>query len=212
MGAYGPLFGMLAKQPKLQTPGLNSQQGSMNQYPSYVNQGMQQQQSKGLFGKVGEFFSGKPDYVQNLPLHSPQVMNIQNQLAGLGYQGAQDVYGRMMQDPNQAFNPIEELARKNYMERTLPGIKEQFVQGGGQRGSAFARVLGSSGSDLDAQLAALRSQFGENRLGMQANYTNQLLNQGMQRQFEPNVRTNQGGAGGDMLATLMKLAPYIAML
>jgi hypothetical protein len=210
MGPMGPMGGAFAQQrgqttyPQRQFSPDTSR--DFNQYPSYVNQGMGQQKPQGLMGKLGQFLGGKPDFQQNVPIYSPQTMNIQNQLAQMGFGGMGDFYQRMMQDPNQAFQPYAEQATKNFYQQTVPGIAERFTGAGGQRSGAFAQQLGS---DMQTNLAALGSQFGENRLGMQGNFLNTLMNQGMQRQFEPNVRTNQGGAGQDMAQLIAKLAPII---
>lgn len=181
-----------------------------SQYPSYVGQGLSSpQKPHSLLGKLGQFLGGKPDYQQNIPIYSPQTMNIQNQLAQMGFGGMGDYYQRLMQDPYLAFQPYAEQATKNFYQQTVPGIAERFTGVGGQRSGAFAQQLGSAGADLQTNLAALGSQFGENRLGMQGNFLNTLLNQGMQRQFEPNVRTNQDGSGQDVAQLMAKLAPII---
>jgi hypothetical protein len=155
-------------------------------------------------------FKGDVKNPPRFPTVGPEQQQLIDLLTKLGGQGAQSMYGNIMQDPNKAFDPMEDLARKNYMEKTIPSLSERFVQGGGQRGSAFARTLGSSGADLDAQLQAQRSQFGENRYGMQQSLLNTLLSGGMQRQFEPimqnrgtNPWSSLGGAGMKSLPNII---------
>jgi hypothetical protein len=64
------------------------------------------------------------------------------------------------------FGPIEEAARAGFEQRTIPGLAERFAGMGGLKSSGFAGALGQAGSDLERQLAALRSQYGLAREGM----------------------------------------------
>jgi hypothetical protein len=61
---------------------------------------------------------------------------------------------------------------------------------GGQHSSAFAQQLGAAGSDLESQLAGMRSQFGLQQQGQQMGWLQHLLGLGMQSPYE-----NQGMPG-----------------
>lgn len=63
--------------------------------------------------------------------------------------------------PETDFGPIEERARRQFQTQTIPTLAERFTALGGQRGSGFQGVLGRAASDLESQLAGLRSQFSE---------------------------------------------------
>lgn len=67
---------------------------------------------------------------------------------------------------------IEDVARRQFQERTIPSIAERFTSMGiPQSSSAFASSLGRAGAGLEDQLAQLRYGAQENRLA-------QLLNVG----------------------------------
>lgn len=96
------------------------------------------------------------------------------------------------------FGPIADLARREFREKTIPGILNQLTGLGQTSGSsAFAGALGQAGEGLDAQLAALRAKYGLQRaqtlggLGLKqqaidlsrASTANQLGMQQQQQQF-----------------------------
>jgi hypothetical protein len=63
---------------------------------------------------------------------------------------------------NADFGGIEDRYRKQFNEQTIPSLAERFtgMGSGAQESSAFQSSLGRAGSDLESQLAALRSQYG----------------------------------------------------
>jgi hypothetical protein len=66
---------------------------------------------------------------------------------------------------NANFDAQEQAARRSFATNTIPGIAERFTAfGNNQRSSAFQSALGSAGSDLESQLANLRSQYGQQQL------------------------------------------------
>jgi hypothetical protein len=84
-----------------------------------------------------------------------------------GQQGAmQQLLSQGLQNAN--FQGIEDRARKQFSENTIPSLAERFTSmgAGGQGSSAFAGSLGQAGSDLESQLGAMRGQFGLQQLGM----------------------------------------------
>lgn len=66
------------------------------------------------------------------------------------------------QDIYAGFEPIENRARDKFHSETIPSLAERFTaMGSGPRSSNFAGTLGQAGADFEGQLAALRSQYGQ---------------------------------------------------
>lgn len=61
------------------------------------------------------------------------------------------------------FGPIEEQARRQFSEQTIPKLAEQFAGAGGLNSTALKGELGKASSDLESKLAALKSQYGLQR-------------------------------------------------
>jgi hypothetical protein len=104
---------------------------------------------------LGSLFKSKPK-TQQVPRFNPQQTGIINNLAQQGSE-------------NSNWQGQEQQARRNFSTNTIPGLAERFTaaQGGGaQRSSAFQGALGNAGSDLEAQLAGMRGQFGLQQLGL----------------------------------------------
>lgn len=112
--------------------------------------------------------------------YSPQQLRAQNQLLQQALGGLQDLGD---------FSPIEERARQQFEQRTVPSLAERFTSLGGQRSSAFQQALGQAGSDLESQLAAQRGAFGLQRAGA----LQSLLQMGMQPQYEVSELEQQPG-------------------
>lgn len=74
---------------------------------------------------------------------------------------------------------IEQQARQDFAQKTLPGIAERFTAAGGQRSSAFQQQLGQAGADLETQLAVLRQEEARRQqgLGLQYGLAGQQLGQ-----------------------------------
>jgi hypothetical protein len=113
-----------------------------------------------------------------------------------------------LRNPMKGFEPQEEYARKQFATRTLPTIAERFgqeFQGNNRLGSSgFADILGQSASDFDAQLAALRSQYGANRenTGLKA------LQLGQTPTFENQLVQGDPGALSGILNALASAVPH----
>jgi len=89
------------------------------------------------------------------------------------------------------FGPIEEQARTDFREQTIPGIAERFtgMGAGGQRSSAFRSALGRAGSGLEQGLAAQKSGYNLQRQGLLQN----LLGTGLSPRFESAYFNRQPG-------------------
>lgn len=117
-------------------------------------------------------FFGAPGKVEQLQQFTPQQQQAINQLLSSGLSA--------LQNNNFDFAPIEQQARNNFSQQTIPSLAERFTSMNGQRSSAFKQSLGQAASGLESGLAALKSQYGLQQRG-------QLLNQvgmGLTPQFE----------------------------
>lgn len=81
----------------------------------------------------------------------------------LGFEQLQNYIPELMQGTE--FGPIENLAREKFQQETIPTLAERFAGAGGLNSSALIGQLGKAGSNLESQLAALRSQYGLQRAG-----------------------------------------------
>lgn len=129
-------------------------------------------------------WSGTPGQTHMLPTQTPMGMTLLNQLmAGAGQ--------------NTNFGGIENMARKQFSENTIPSLAERFSTLGAQRSSEFRGALGQAGSDLESQLAGLRSQYGlqQARLGLIPQFEN----------------INETGRGG-LNSQLGQMLPMLAMM
>lgn len=92
---------------------------------------------------------------------------IRNPIYNTGQEGVLD---RLMQqgEQNMDISGMEDLAMKRFNEDIIPSLAERFTSmgAGGQRSSAFQSSLGRAGSDLGAQMHAMRPQFGMQQLQM----------------------------------------------
>lgn len=111
-------------------------------------------------GKIGgkgfsSFLKGDPEKERQFQRFTPEQQDV---LSNLLRQGAEETN----------ISGLENLARKRFQEETIPSIAERFTaMGAGSQGSsAFQSSLGRAGSDLEAQLGALRSQQGMQKLGL----------------------------------------------
>lgn len=144
--------------------------------------GQQQQQSGGWLSGIRDALVGSPGSMDRFVPFSPTQQAafefiLNNAISGLG-------------NMDQNFDPIEQRARQQYQQQTVPGLAERFTAlGGGQRSSAFAQNLGQSGADLESQLAALRSQYNMQRSGQ----LQSLLGLGLAPRYESIYQAGQPG-------------------
>lgn len=141
----------------------------------------------GLLGGGG--LMGKSERVDQYQRYNPQQQSVMNDLLMQGMQNAD-------------FGPIEQREINRFNTQTVPGLAERFTSmGGGQRSSGFAQALGMAGAGLGENLAAQRSQFGMQQLGM-----------GLQPQFENVFRPRQPGGVEQGLGSIMQLLPLLMFL
>lgn len=134
---------------------------------------------------------------------TPAQKEVLNQLLSLGIGGiGQGISG---------FGPIEQHARTQFAQQTIPTIAERFTSMGGQRGGAFQQALGQAGAGLEESLAALRSQFDLQRQGQ----LQSLLSLGLTPQFETLYKGEKPGffksAAGPLLQGLGTILPLLLL-
>lgn len=117
---------------------------------------------------------------ETLQRFDPQQINALNQLLSQGLSGIQS-----MQQPFD-FSPLEQRARSQFQQQTVPSIAERFTAmgAGSQRSSSFPQLLGQAGAGLEEGLAAQRSQLGLQERGQQQNLLMNLLGLGLQPRTE----------------------------
>lgn len=141
----------------------------------------------GLFGGGG--LTGHREKVQQYNRFTQPQQSAMNQLLMQGMQNAD-------------FGPIEQREINRFQTQTVPGLAERFTaMGNGQRSSGFQQALGMAGAGLGQDLAAQRSQFGMQQLGM-----------GLQPQTENVFRPRQAGGIEQGLGSIMQLLPLLMFL
>jgi hypothetical protein len=102
---------------------------------------------------------------------------------------------------NSDFGPIEERARNQFYSQTVPSLASRFTSMGGLgRSSGFQDAIGRAGSDLESQIAALRSQYGLQQFGL-----------GIQPQYENYYMMGQPSIMQSALSSLLPLAGKAAI-
>jgi len=142
---------------------------------------------------------GTNQSISQVPNFSPQQIAQQNQLAQMGMQGLQNL--------NFDFKPLEDKARRDFANVTVPTIANRFLTGTNSRNSSnFQNALSGGGQDLEASLAALRGQYNQQHMGNLLN----MLRMGQQQQFtnvnnpaKPGIVGQAGGALLQYLPTLL---------
>lgn len=156
------------------------------------------QQTQNFMGGLQALLAGSPTQVEQLPQYTPSQTSALEQLLSMGLQG--------LQDPYAGFEPIEQQARTQFQQQTVPSLAERFASRGSSALSspAFASQLGQAGAGLEQNLAALRAQYGlQNRSGL-AN----LLSLGLQPQFSNLPMQQQPGLLQQLLPVLGRLGAH----
>ena len=134
---------------------------------------------------AGSIWGNKPAEQKQIPRFTPQQSEAQNALLMQALAG--------LQDPTKGFAPIEQQARSQFSQRTIPGIAERFAAADAQRSSGFQQALGQAGAGLEENLASSRAQYGQNQLSQLLN----MLNLGLQPQFDTGITPAGKNAFGE---------------
>lgn len=111
---------------------------------------------------LSDFLFGSSGGLKQQPLYNQQQLQALSQLLSAGLQEAQ-------KPSYEGFEPIAQLHRSQFLQKTVPTIAERFEGMGAGKSSGLYQTLGGAGADLESQLAALRSQYGlgQQQLGLQ---------------------------------------------
>src|SRR5678816_3229357 len=140
---------------------------------------------------ISEFLLGSPARTEQVQRYTPQQTGGINQSLNMALQG--------LQNPTAGFQPIEQQAREQFRQQTIPSIAERFTSMGAQRSSAFPQLLSQAGAGLESNLAGMKSQYGlQNKSQLM-----QLLGLGLTPQFDT---VQHGETGGLIQALLSALA------
>lgn len=144
----------------------------------------------------GNFLTGYPFQSQQVPRFDQLQGGAISQILGAGLQGLSGL------TKGFDFGPIEEQARTQFAQQTVPSIAERFTAMGGQRSSAFPQILGQAGAGLEQSLAALKSDVGLQQQGQQQNLILQLLGLGLTPRTENVYQAPRGGVFDPILQGL----------
>lgn len=179
---------------------------------------------------AGRFFLGRRPEAQRFSNFTPEQQRAMNNLLGIGQANLGQIGQRYnqyfaQQPANFDFEPIAAAARRGFMQQTVPELAERFTAAGhgGLQSSGFRNALGSSASDLESNLAALRSKYAlsqqsmaHNLLGQQQSGLGQLLGAGLQPRFSTNINPatqgllqGLGGAAARGIGNMAAMAPFM---
>jgi len=166
----------------------------------------------GQVGSTGGFWSSDKGGPVQMAQYNPAQMGQMGEASKMGWE---QLKALLSQPQGQPFNfqPVADLARRNFAQTTVPSIAERFASlgtGGSQRSSAFPQALSQAGGDLDAQLAAMQEQFGlqERGMGMQergmnAGIYSNLMGMGQRPMYENMLRPGSEAGIMTLLKSLM---------
>ena len=144
-------------------------------------QGLDQQQYKRP--GIGQAHGGYYEQLNNYTPDQLQYQNMARERAQMSMQGL-----NLPGSQQNSFEPQAQLAYNNFHQKGIPLLAERFAGMGGNSGASLSspdlyRNLSAGQSDVEAQIAALRSQYNlQNSAQQSGNYFN-LSNQGNQQQF-----------------------------
>lgn len=152
----------------------------------------------GLAGILASIFGdqGRKGGPQRLASPNSQEQSILEYLlnSGLG----------QLKDPQQGFKPIEDYARTQFANRTVPSLAERFTSFAGGNNAlsspSFASQLGQAGGELEQALAAMGAQYGQQN---QHNALSQLT-LGLSPAFQTDYRATEHGTGTNFLSALLQ--------
>ena len=153
--------------------------------------------ASGLFGGGGLF--GKSEKTNQVPLYSKEIMGLKNMMP---IQLWQQIMGDQFD-----FGPIENLARRGFESKTLPSIMNRFNMGNNLNSSSMQGAITGAGGMLDAQLAAMRQNYGQERQRLLAS----LMPTALSPSFENVTSERKPGGAEQGMQMLMQLLPYLAM-
>lgn len=153
----------------------------------------------GIGGFLASLFSGGGEKggVKQAQNFSPEVQQILQLLMQQGQNG--------LQNPYEGWGDVENNARTQFQNNTVPGLAERFTSMGNNALSsgAFNSQLGQAGVGLESNLAALKQQYGQQN----RNNALQQLSLGIQPSFTNYYQESQPGFGENLFAGVAQAAP-----
>jgi hypothetical protein len=138
----------------------------------------------------GSFFGGSPASFATTQRYTPNQQNLQNQ-------SIQQIMSLLQGGKPYGFDALQNQARENFQQNTIPSLAERFTaMGGGQRSSAFQGALGNAAGGLESSLAGLGAQLGQQQLG-------QLLPYGFAQSFDTQYMPRESGFLENILSSLL---------
>ena len=131
---------------------------------------------------------------------TPEQQKAQSEILQSGLKGLREPF-----EDSPYFKGVEERARSDFNNKTLPGIAERFAGANALRSSAFTNSLRQGATDFDAQLAGLRGQYG---LAQEANLQDRVR-QGLTPQYKSQFRESGTGLTGNLLKTGLSVLPKL---
>jgi len=137
----------------------------------------------GLFSsrKGRQFLTGSPTRQGEIPYYTPEQESALNDLLNMGMSGLRNL--------SFDFSPYENIARTKFREETIPSLAERFSALNAQGSSSFKSALGRAASDLESQLAQMRSEYGLRSLPLLQN----MVTMGLARRSTPYYEAGQPG-------------------
>jgi len=151
-------------------------------------------------GSEGNFLTGYPSQVHQLPRFNPQQINLLNQVGQQGFQG--------LQGNKFDFAPIEQQARQDFERKTLPSIAQRFSNIGGINSGAYGRQLGQAGQDLETNLAGMRQGYNLQQQG----FNKDLLSLGLTPQFDTKIEAAAPGFAQTATTGALQNLPSLLLL
>ncbi len=163
---------------------------------------------------IGSFLFGRQDKINQIPTVTPEVSQALQQLL---QQGLGNVIGQQ----TNSFAPIEQQARTQFNQQTVPSIAERFSGLGAQGSSAFSQRLGQAGAGLEENLKARQQQQGLQQIGLgltpqfenihtpgSSGLISSLFGPALQGLGQP-LSSQGGGQGQDLFRMLSQLLPLL---
>lgn len=124
-------------------------------------------------GGINDFLFGKKDKMKKFPTMTREQYGLLNEMIGQlsgGYGQGLDVLRQYLDPQSSIYQNFEAPYRQEFEQQTVPMLAERFAgagggMGGGLSSSGFGQALSSAGSNLETNLAALKSQMQRNAIG-----------------------------------------------
>lgn len=156
---------------------------------------------------IGNWLFGSEDSFKKLDTMSPEQKKMFQQFfqmmggPGGGMGGAMEHQQQLLDPSSEAYQKMAQPYMNQFNQETIPGLAERFAgagggMGGGLSSSGFGQALSSAGSNLQGNLAAMKT-------GMQGQAANSIMQQFMQMMgMQPFAYGHQQSSPG-MLPTLI---------